>query len=466
MSTLQEQIAKKKQMEEDKKKKKESTGSFSNDYEDLAYLGLETGKEKVFRILGDPFDYSTLDRKPTDPKLILQSEIVKEERKSYTKINWPIIVKDGEYKPDPTFILTKMYEKVNEGKWIKYPDGKLDPDTGKNGYFEKYHSDKPIFKILGYKQTGNAKEGEKYPKSFFPSKKVVMNVIDRHDTWCKDNKHSKILSSGRTNYNFKDDKGNQISIWYTDTGIAKTAYDKLIEHAVKSTGNLEVDFILIKKGKESTDKYEVWDATDSKYISDETKSITVDGDLSAEEKTYELYDLDKYFPPQSSYTKIKKNLEWLFKKCDGDLGTSFTKELDALCKIEEEEREARKDEEEKNNPKPVETKPEVKEEPKVEEKLVEESSERRRVETPKVEVSTSSLTPETFFPSWNALTDEEKVIMKEVIDEFKDGLPIYNNKGGKIYLCNDENCKYPNTKVDSRYPAKVITCPVCGKKPE
>lgn len=464
-SVLQQQIEAKKRMEKEKEEAKNRSSSFEG-FEEIPYMGLETGKEKAFRIIGEAINYEEpKKRKSTDPKLILQSEIVKSDKKKYVKINWDYIVKDGKYVPNPDFILTKLYNKVNEGKWVNYPNGEVDKN-GKKGYFEKYHAHTQIYSILGYKQTGNAKVGEKFPKSFFPSKKVVMNVIDRHDSWCKDNNKTKVLTSKYEPYTFTNDKNESVTLHYVDTGIPFTAYEKIFEHAVKSTGTFDIDYVLIKKGKDSTDKYEVWDASDVKYLQN-VKDIVLETPLTDIEKKYVLVDLDKYFPYQSSYSKIKKNLEYLFKLCDAELGTTFTEELNALVKVEEEERAKNK---EQNNLSDMDVseeqfseKEEVKEE-KVQEQPKQEETipERRRPEETKSE-SSNVIDFEKTFPAWDKLTDEEKEIMRKSVVSVENGVPKYNDEGGKVYLCNDDKCKFVGTSTDTRYPQKVKTCPVCGK---
>lgn len=466
MSILKEQLEQRKQQEEQKKRAKENSGNFQG-FEELAYCPI-TKEETVFRIVGNPFPYNDpTNRKPTDIKMIMQSEIVKEDRKGYVKINFPYIYNEskGDYVLDPNFILTKVINKVKEGKWEKYPEGVLDEVTKKNGKMNHYYADKACYKIIVDK-VGNAKIGEKFPKNFYPSKRVLMNVIDRQDSWCKDNKHTKVLTSKWEEYTFKDNKTNEdITIHYTDTGIPKTTYDKILEYHAKGTGKFDVDTVVRKEGKE----YSIADITDAcpKFISEKSKSIGSDSDLTDEEKLYELYDFDKTHPYASSATKIKKNLTWLIKLVDAETGSNFMPELEALAKIEEDERNAKKEaqvekeqiekDEVFDDVKEMET---PKEEPKPEVK--QEEPKRRRVEEPKKEETKEEISYEKYFPSYDKLSDEEKASLKNAFSGMQGGIPTFNSNEGELLGCKDEKCKFPNSEVDTIFPESIFTCPVCG----
>ncbi|HPJ86581.1 MAG TPA: hypothetical protein PLU55_00545 [Candidatus Pacearchaeota archaeon] len=467
MSILQEQLEQRKKQEEQKKRAKENSGNFQG-FDELSYCPI-TKEETVFRIVGKPFPYNDpTNRKPTDIKMIMQSEIVKEDKKGYVKFNFPYHYDDtkGDYVLDKDFILTKVINKVKEGRWEKYPEGKVNELTGKNGEYIHYYKDTEVYKIIVDK-VGNAKIGEKFPKNFYPSKRVVINVIDRHDSWCKDNKHTKILTSKHEGFSIKDSKTNQdITIFYTDTGIPKTTYDKIVEYHAKGTGNFDVDTIVKKVEKD----YTVADITDAcpKFITQKSKDIGLDSDLTDEEKSYELYDFDKYFPYASSATKIKKWLSWLIKKVDAQTGSNFMVELEALAKIEEDERNAKKEaqaekeqvegEEVSDDVKEMEAP--VKEEPKPEVK--QEEPKRRRVEEPKKEETKEEISYVKYFPSYDKLSDEEKASLLNALSEIKDGIPLFNNKEGELLGCKDEKCKFPNSEIDTIFPESIFTCPVCG----
>ena len=340
-------LAKRQEAEKEKKEAEERKGQ-NFDFEELAYFPLEDQKERVFRIIGNPVEVRS---KEDDPILILQSQIVNEKKTGYVKINWPIVQKAGKIVPDPDWILSKLYSKVNERDWVKYTDadinekedikkveGKITNKDGKNGRWVYHHADTQVYKVID----GNAKKEEKYPKSFYPSKRVIMNVINRHDDWCKINKHTQILTSKLCVSEKKNaQSGETIRSLFPDTGIPETLYKAIFEHFVKSRGDWDVDAVVTKKAIDK--KYDVWDATDSKYLSDFAKTLVSEAELTEEELAYETYNLDKLFGV-SSYGKLLKRLGWLFKLCDAELGTEYFKELEQEANKEAEERKARNEE--------------------------------------------------------------------------------------------------------------------------
>ena len=98
------------------KEKEESKNNFSGNwegYEHVETTGLVNEMEIVGRIIGNPIEVRS---KSTDPKLIMQSEVVKDDKKSYHKINWPWVEKNGYINPDPAWIVTRFMAKVFDGK--------------------------------------------------------------------------------------------------------------------------------------------------------------------------------------------------------------------------------------------------------------------------------------------------------------------------------------------------------------
>lgn len=441
-----EEALRKREQQKQEQEQSENSGNWG-EYESAETLGLEDKKEKVFRILGNPME---VRQNPTDPKLILQSSVVKDDRSGYYKLNWPVVEKNGKYVPDPDWIVTKFYNKVNEGKWEKYPDGQLD-HRGKNGKYVKYHQNTKIFSVID----NNAKEGEKFPKSFFPSKRVVMNVIDRHDSWCKDNKHSKLLTSKKVPFEITTEEGKK-TIYFEDTGVPEMVWSAIMDHC-KATGTLDIDLVVTKKSDDK--KYSVFDITDyPKYVTEASFKIGSKDALTEEEKQYELYDLDKLYGV-SSYAKVKKVMKAKFALCDSELGTNFVDELERLVKKEAEERASEVDVEQKEKDVDVPKKETLK----VQEPVKEEVKANRRPSTKPVEQSSKvdiKAICETAFPYWHKLTEDEKSIMISTIVEFNGNIPTYDNSE---YLgCTDENCNYPGTDKMTIVPDNVNTCPVCG----
>jgi hypothetical protein len=486
-------LAKRKQQEQEQEAAK-NTSSWSGDFEEIQTVGLVAQKEIVGRIVGNPIEQR---KNPTDPKLILQSQIVKPDKKGYIRLNWPMIEKSGKYIPDPDWIVTKFYNKVNEGRWVKYSEGILKDKDGKvypadymnakqkNGEWVKSNSKTKVFEEVD----ANSKTGELYPKSFYPSKRVVANWIDRHDDWCKENKHFKILTAKKTPYEIDVEGGGKKTIYFEDTGIPSSLYDKIFEHC-SAVGTMDIDLVITKIEKD----YKVFDITDyPKYVSKSSSEIGVKTRISEEEKTWTMYDLDKLYKV-SSYRKIQKYLAPLFKLCDAELGTSFEKELDELVRIEKETYEAEKEVyyinevdgsygtttkediieliESDNNIKEVskdgydifvakqtgeaQTESKPVEEPKVEVKT---ETKRRELKTEVVNSDIESLCKQNF-PSWDKLSEEDQKFMVGFIIKFDGTIPVYKND--TPLGCNNTSCFYKDSDRVTLIPLEVNVCPVCG----
>lgn len=460
-TAFQAALEARKKMAEEEEAKKNNTGGSYGDYEQTKYFGLEDKKEKVFRILGLPVE---VRKENWHSKIVLQSSIAKEDRKGYFKINWPSKIKDGKHVIDPDFVLSKLYNKVMESKWTNYTeadlggeaevkakDGKFVNKKGYNGYYKRLYEDTKIYKIINE----NYKEDEMYPKKFYPSVRVLMPVIDRHDNWCVANKHSKILSGKIAVSKKANDKGEFNE--YFDTGIPYGCYVRIMDH-MGSLGHWNTDFVAIKDSVAKD--YTIWDLSDKKYLTDpNTFLIGKETPLTAEEMAYTHYDLDQVFKV-SSANKIKKNFLSRFKLCDAELGTDLEAELLLLCKFEDEEK-AKLDAERKKEEAP-ETKSEVKETPEVKTEV--------KAEEPPVSRRASTTTESVFdlcvknFPKFKELSEAEQKVLASRISGFEGVIPTYIDKADSGLLCRNEQCYYPDTTKATGYPEGISQCPVCGTK--
>jgi hypothetical protein len=497
------QLALQKRQQADKEREDAKNNQQWGDYEQTEAVGLINEKEIVGRIIGNPIETRS---KSTDPKLILQSEVVKDDKKGYWKLNWPVVEKNGYMNPDPNWLPTRFMKKVFDGKWTKYTEADIDGKKivkreGKiintetkskynEGEFRYYNTSTEIFKLLKY---GNSKEGELYPKDFEPSKRVVTNWLDRMNSWCSDNKHFKLLCAAKNPYEIKKDDGTTNTIYFTSTGIPNALYDMIMNHC-KAVGTLDIDLVIIKNNKLQA-KYEVWDITDVKYITPESVKIGKKERLSDEEKLYEAYDLDKLYKV-SSYHKIKKVLGSRFALCDAELGTSFMKELDALVEQEKTEWEANrvyyyhpesdsigvctkedfsqdcielsKEEYEKKKAEleSQENSTPTEDQKQEEQKPIEQTPARRGsfVDTNQVQKEVEKIDIETQckqnFKFWDNLPEIEKQIMITSIDHFEGSIPIYKETGHPG--CSNKECYYEGTKTMTLVPNGVNICPVCG----
>jgi hypothetical protein len=482
MSELNPAFAK--ALEERKKAEKQAAAAPQyqpREYEKVEWLTLEDKKEKCFRVIGDTIESRS---KPSDPKLVLQSQILKDDKKGYIKVNWPHVkavrTVNGKKKvvdvPDPEWILTELYDKINEGRWEKYSDGHTD-SKGKNGYWRKFNTGTESFERVD----GNTKQGDAYSKHFYPAKRVVLNVLDRHDTWCEENKHFKLLTAKRTPYTFeytetvKNAEGEDVeklvenTIYYTDTGIPLSVYNKMFDHFLKYVHGWNADAVMTKLAEEKS--YDVTDITDDRYVSDEIKEIGSDQDLTLEEMNYGTYDLDKLFG-LTTYNKLLENLKGLFKLADEEFETDFYDRLLDLAQKEREEWEKEdnaadeaKSEDEKKQEVSETKDTSVEQDNLIEE--VEEKKQRRRapVEEEVEEEVVDDITEEqlcaNIYSHWNDLSEKEKETFLNSIDHIEDKVVIFKRDADEL-LCPKQDCRWPESNKLTAFPGTIKVCPVCG----
>lgn len=451
---------------EAKESAKNSSGGGFTSIEHIEYLGLEKGKEIVFRPMGNPLILRSL---PTDAKLSFFSKIANEKKTGYSHVIWQATEERGFLEPDPEWILMRLYKKVTESFFHKYTEedvngstvakdatGKIKNQKNYEGEYRKKHENSKIFGIV---ENGNKASWSTFPEKFYPKSCVLANVIDRQDSWCVENKHSKMLTKSFTR-KVDVDKETQEEIVkeFAEHGIPKQLAEQIDDLAKARTGFWsDIDYIVEKTGKKDP-AYKIKDVNDP-YLAEALKSIVSNKPLTEEEKNYTLYDIDSLFHVTRYYT-LNKNLGWLFKLCDAELGTDFYSELEECLIIEKEEYEKQKALEEKDSEDAPaeESKDSVKEE-KVAEESKPKSSRSRSKKSEEVK-ETPSMTLEEYFPKYNSLTDEDK---KDLEENFKE----WNAKGtpefkGEVLGCMDGSCKYPNSSEDTFLPENVLHCPVCG----
>jgi len=463
-----ERLAKEAQEAEDKK-----NNQFKTDYEDIKWLGVETteknggeSKEKVFRPLGNPEEVREL---PSDAKIIFWSKIIT-DKNSWKNIYSPgKFDEKGLYKPDNDWILWRMYHEVMKSDFIAYTDEekkkkdykRKDRRGNDNGYFEPKYQHTPSFIRIDK----NRKEGSKQFGHFYPKKRILLNVIDRMDDWCKTNKHSKILTSNLSPFEFIDETTKERkTIFFKDIGIPFQVYELIYQQVLEFRGSWDLDLIInrIQTGEQTT--YVLRDAFEDK-LSGLSKKLASREPLTSEEQSYERYDFEKLFHP-TYYLTLEKEFPKLFQQVDIDLGTKYWNELQELVKIEKEELKKKQIE---NNSTSVQvngnkenTHSSVNEE--VEEYKKEESESKKRsesVEEP-VQKRRSESVEETIedrvkklFPKFNSLPEDEQLSLIDSIIDIKNGEAVYRDDV-KLLACS-KTCQNKHNLPDT-----ILTCPKCA----
>lgn len=453
-----EKALEKRQKEKEKNDKKGGDNNFQ--YQELQWMFLKADKESVFRVIGEPWPTR---KKSTDTKLILYSEILKDDKSGYFRCNWKPAVDEDGYETenlDPDWFLTRFYNDVMRNKWQNYPEGEKDGqgNTGKRVFFNEGTETYNRIKF-------NKKEGRLYPPRVYPSKVFITNVIDRHDLWCETNSHTKLLS--RREMSWEVDKRNESGKIVKERnsvaviGVPYAVYEKLIDDVVSYSNHWDLDVVVKRNGKE----YSARDITEKK-ISDESKIIGNADPLTAKEKEYEKYNLDKLFGV-TSYSKIKKNIGGLIKLWDSESGSNYTEELNALVAEEEKKWGEAASKVEKESMKELESES-VLESSEVEvtkEKDSEFIEEVERRES-KIEVNNEnkefSINKE-HFPNYDKLSEKDKTIFMDSIKSIENGIPQWKSDI-KVLGCSNMECEYPGTNMTTAFPTIMKTCPVCGEQ--
>lgn len=359
-----------------KAKEEGSRESFSGeDYEQTVYTSVPLEGVKIFRIFGDPLAIRT---KPTDPKLSFISMILADNGKKFRCI-WP------SKEENKNWILWKIMDTVLDGNWEKGKDGK-------NVKILKHLDSHPEC----VRRVDKNDSDNKFERGWYPSKYVNFNIIDREDPeFHAEKKQSKLLSKRASEIG---DSGN---FWY-DPGIPEMAYNTIWDDVVEYYGRWDLYDVAMKKEQVSP-WYKAFHCLEERkkleQIDPDAMKFVVEGEMTDEEKAYQLYDLDRLYGV-TSYTKIKAKLGDFIKKVDVDFKKNFTEELEAQVKKEQEEYEARRAEKEKSAPKAT----TVEKANPAEEETEEETEEKKEAPTVKSRVVKERKVTSAKI-DWNALLD-------------------------------------------------------------
>ena len=175
--------------------------------------------------------------KPTDAHEIFVSRIL-DDNGNRMKLKLPLHAED----PAHEHIMWRIINKVNEVLWVK------DPVTGKSDKKYKY-ADRPWFEKVnkgGYAPTDQAYQ---YSKGWKGQQVIIMNVIDREDNWCKENKHTKLLSK---KINVSTD-GTE----YPEDGVPSFGFCNELSKIVTTYGSWERYDVQIRRTGQKTSPIEV-----------------------------------------------------------------------------------------------------------------------------------------------------------------------------------------------------------------
>jgi hypothetical protein len=447
-------------------RKKLKSGSGYIDYSSIVWLGLEEDKEALFRIMGSPAE---VRKAPWHPKIIYVAQALRDDGKAMGKIifpqktitidtpNGPFVRETGEL--DGSWWFLQMLEAITKQKWVKYPNGQKD-EMGKEGHYVYVHSGAISLQRI----ENNKLKGWTKPTKFYPTRRVVLPVIDRLDSWCEKEKHTKLLSS-KVNIEEKEVDGKTVVNTYADWGIGITAYQVLFKHAKKWRGHWDIDYVCTKTKTGQNYDYDFRDVGEN--IPEALKTLARKEPMTQEEAAqYKHYNLDEIFRP-SSARYLLKYYGNLISQIDIDLKTTYSQLAIEKARLEEEEAEARKANEAKTFH-PITEKPE--DEPSTNTPVTADNSAQKTdsavAARRKVAASTPSITVAEQvlkYPFGNKLTPQDIAALEMAVERVENQRLIF--KAGETLLACTETCKWPDG-TPTALPSSVLHCPMCGAEYE
>lgn len=415
---------------EEAEKKRNERPTFTpvqRDYESIEWTGLEPGKDKVIRILGNPPGFG--EAKPSDARVVIISRIVADDGKMIRvcRPSYEYFVNNGEA---PEYFLDKVIRAAKGCRWVngkrvcllQEKNPALYDKVDKNGF------DPSDFRY-------------KVDKGWAGRAVFLANVIDRGqmDTH-RSTKHSMLLSK---KISYKGDKE------YAEDGVPAYGFvDKLIPKVV-AYGPWEGYDLSVRKTGQMSNPYQVCVASrvPEEVQSDVRQYIVTQNELTEEEASWERYDLNKLYAT-TSYTKLWNRLRDTIRAIDKELDTHFYEELKELAdkekekeKLESEEAEA-KEEEISEVATVTEAAPfDINPAPKAPIK-------ERRVPTRDIDWS--------LLPHADLLSDSQKAMIKSVTKQEDGSICVDYDTDETIYRCID------GCSIDG-IPESFTICPVCGK---
>ena len=290
-----------------REKAEKEKGGYGGSYTptDFEYVVLNPDKCSVLRLVGETIEQRT---KKSDP-LLVERSLIKADDNSYITMIWH---------PDNNWPFRQLIRKLAK---YKYED--------KTKIYE--HKGCPLLE----RYLTNGKENPNiYETGWAPKKYVLMNTIDRMDSWCVDNKHTKMLA-----WDMNETDGRK---FYTN-GITYGLYKEIFDVKCTTIGSHfeEVDFVIRRFSKNTRPTedmyYQIMHDEEKRAIqnwSDKDKVdyfsfINKEEYLSDAELAYERYDLEDIpFVSQPTpigiiMNKLGKFIKEVDKKYDMGLWESF-----------------------------------------------------------------------------------------------------------------------------------------------
>lgn len=332
-----------KKIEADKaaKANKKTFNGTPKEYDEIKWKGLEKGETTIVRLVGNPPASMTPGFKGDDytAKEIYFSKVKNDDGK-IIQLKLPPHAEDAKDEHP----IHKLINEVKAVDWIPDPN-----QAGKKMKVYKYQNYPWFDKVVhgGY-DPKNEEFAYKSSKGWAGQEVVIMNVIDREDNWCAENKHTKLLSK---RVGESVDKDGNVQLW-PDVGVPCYGFLDELSILIGKYGNWEKYDIAIEKTGVMTQPYKVKNASAlstpavieagvCEIASDKLGFVSQNKALTPEEQAYERYNLAKMYAP-TTITKFFNAFEKTLKAIDGDLGTTYYDDFKKMSEDEIAEWEAQK----------------------------------------------------------------------------------------------------------------------------
>ncbi len=309
MDALFEQYA---EQQEKESRASQSKGNFQRTYEDIAWTGLETNVPKIVRVVGGPPNRGVSNY---SAKTCTIAWVTGDDGKRFKLIR-------PSFAEDPNYIINRIISKINTTKWV---------NNQKTFPIKETHPE--LFNLI---EKNGLTEGDKryvFERGWKGKEVLIMNVIDREKMdWHRANKHTMLLAKSVTELN-----GNE----FVDEGISAYSMEQKLAHLFSAYGSWEKYDLAIKKTGSKDNPYIIVNASHSPMEVDKAyqRYISSDAYLTEEEKSWEKYDIAKFYKP-TSVIKIYNRLKNTIKRIDYALGTDFLKDLEREVEVEKKRLEA------------------------------------------------------------------------------------------------------------------------------
>ena len=299
---LFEQFAEKAEREREARENRGGFNSFEP-REEIKWKECAPNIPTIVRLVGAPLGMSD---DPTTMRSVFIARVLDDNGKQ-TKVIHTDPVKDKDY------IINKIINKVLQVKW---------DNSGEKGV-KFYPVEKEYPEIFNWVNKGGYKPDDpqyKFSKGLKGRDALILNVIDRCDSWCKDNHHTKLLAKSI----YKTDDGRE----FVEEGISTFGVLDRLTKIVTAYGNWAHYDISVLRSSSMNNPYTIVNCNTAlaEIPREYQKYVSNNPDLTEEELNYERYNIAELFKP-TSYTKIYNRFQQWIKKIDAALDTDFYEQL-------------------------------------------------------------------------------------------------------------------------------------------